>query len=109
MLLISTSCTRQARTSPKLVIVILSKNICIFEVHSVDKVKRRIYIDTSVFGEYFDEEFRDHTIPLFNRINNSEFIVLYSTVTQSELENVHVEIGTSNISLTSREFEVTTR
>ena len=50
-------------------------------------MKQRIYIDTSVFGGYFDEEFSEHTIPLFDRIRNGEFILLYSTVTQSELEN----------------------
>ncbi len=51
------------------------------------KMKQRIYIDTSVFGGYFDEEFKEHTIPLFNRIKKGEFIILYSTVTQDELEN----------------------
>ncbi len=49
--------------------------------------KQRIYIDTSVFGGYFDSEFDTFTKPLFERINNGEFIVLYSTVTQEELEN----------------------
>lgn len=50
-------------------------------------MKHRIYLDTSVFGGYFDEEFSEHTIPIFNRIRNSEFILLFSTVTQDELEN----------------------
>jgi predicted nucleic acid-binding protein len=50
-------------------------------------VKQRIYIDTSVFGGHFDEEFIEHTVPLFNRIKAGEFIILYSTVTQDELEN----------------------
>lgn len=50
-------------------------------------MKQRIYIDTSVFGGYFDEEFSEHTIPLFERIRNNEFILLYSSVTQDELEN----------------------
>jgi len=49
-------------------------------------VKQRIYIDTSVFGGYFDEEFKEHTIPLFDRIRADEFLVLYSTVTQDEIE-----------------------
>jgi predicted nucleic acid-binding protein len=49
-------------------------------------VKQKIYIDTSVFGGYFDEEFSEHTIPLFERIENGEFILLYSNVTQDELE-----------------------
>jgi predicted nucleic acid-binding protein len=50
-------------------------------------VRPRIYIDTSVFGGYFDEEFKEHTIPLFDRIKNKEFTLLFSTVTQDELEN----------------------
>ncbi len=50
-------------------------------------MKQRIYIDTSVFGGHFDEEFKEHTIPLFDRIRKGEFIILYSTVTQEELEN----------------------
>lgn len=50
-------------------------------------MKQRIYIDTSVFGGFFDEEFSEHTIPLFDRIKNGDFILLYSTVTQDELEN----------------------
>jgi len=50
-------------------------------------VKQRIYIDTSVFGGLFDEEFKEYTITLFERIKDGEFIILYSTVTQDELEN----------------------
>lgn len=50
-------------------------------------MKQRIYIDTSVFGGYYDEEFADHTIPLFERIRNGEFILLFSELTQEELEN----------------------
>lgn len=55
-------------------------------------MKQRIYIDTSVFGGHFDDEFKEHTIPLFNRINEGEFIILYSTVTQDELENAPEKI-----------------
>jgi len=49
--------------------------------------KQRLYIDTSVFGGYYDEEFAEFTIPLFERLNNGEFKLLFSTVTQDELEN----------------------
>ncbi|MFO0320833.1 MAG: type II toxin-antitoxin system VapC family toxin [Bacteroidota bacterium] len=49
-------------------------------------MKQRIYIDTSVFGGYFDEEFAEHTAPLFERLKNNEFTLLFSTVTQEELE-----------------------
>jgi len=50
-------------------------------------VRQRIYIDTSVFGGYFDEEFSEHTIPLLDRLKKHEFTLLFSTVTQEELEN----------------------
>ena len=50
-------------------------------------MKQRLYLDTSVFGGYFDKEFSEQTIPLFNRIKNGEFILLYSAITQDELEN----------------------
>ncbi len=50
-------------------------------------MKQRIYIDTSVFGGYFDTEFSAHTIPFINRIKAGDFILLYSSVTQDELEN----------------------
>ena len=49
-------------------------------------MRHRIYIDTSVFGGYFDEEFTEHTVPLFDRLKNNEFTLLFSTVTQDELE-----------------------
>ena len=55
-------------------------------------MKQRIYIDTSVFGGYFDEEFMEHTIPLFDRIYLGDFVILYSTVTQEELENAPEKI-----------------
>jgi len=48
-------------------------------------MKQRIYLDTSVFGGHFDEEFADHTIPLFDRLRNGDFTLLFSTVTQDEL------------------------
>ena len=50
-------------------------------------MRQRIYIDTSVFGGHFDDEFKEHTIPLFERIKAGEFVILYSAVTQDELEN----------------------
>jgi predicted nucleic acid-binding protein len=48
-------------------------------------VKQRLYLDTSVFGGYFDEEFALHTIPLFTRLQRGDFILLFSTITQDEL------------------------
>lgn len=39
-----------------------------------------------MFGGYFDEEFREFTKPLFDRILNGEFTVLLSTMIDEELE-----------------------
>jgi len=50
-------------------------------------VKQRIYIDTSVFGGYYDYEFAEHTKPLFERLESNEFKLLFSSVTQDELNN----------------------
>lgn len=46
-----------------------------------------IYNDTSVYGGYFDIEFRDETALLFDRIGKSEFVVMYSDLVQGELQN----------------------
>lgn len=50
-------------------------------------MKQRFYIDTSVFGGHFDVEFAEFTVPLFERLKNGEFTLLFSTVTQEELAN----------------------
>jgi hypothetical protein len=47
----------------------------------------RIYIDTSVFGGYFEPEFELWTKVLFDKISNGKFIVLISRLTDIELEN----------------------
>ncbi len=50
------------------------------------EMKSRIYIDTSVFGGYFDKEFEEYTRPLFKRIMNNEISIIYSSVTENELQ-----------------------
>jgi predicted nucleic acid-binding protein len=57
-------------------------------------MKLRLYLDTSVFGGFFDDEFSEHTIPLFERISKGEFILIYSTITQEELENAPTQVKT---------------
>jgi predicted nucleic acid-binding protein len=49
-------------------------------------MKQRIYIDTSVIGGYYDEEFEIATKQLFERIVNKDFIVYFSEVNETELE-----------------------
>jgi predicted nucleic acid-binding protein len=48
-------------------------------------MKLRAYIDTSVVGGYFDEEFEEVTKLFFERIFNQEFLVFFSEVSEAEL------------------------
>ena len=47
----------------------------------------RIYLDTSVFGGYFEPEFELWTKILFDRIIKGEIKILFSQLTEIELEN----------------------
>lgn len=73
-------------------------------------LKPRIYIDTSVFGGHFDDEFSEHTIPLFDLIKSGEYVVLYSNVTQDELENAPEKVKdlVRSLRVESTEFLETT-
>lgn len=48
-------------------------------------MRQRIYIDTSVIGGYFDDEFEEATKRLFKRIENKDFDVYFSEVNETEL------------------------
>ena len=50
-------------------------------------MKQRIYIDTSVVGGYFDEEFKEATQLLFNRLNKNEITFVISGLLDLELLN----------------------
>jgi predicted nucleic acid-binding protein len=48
-------------------------------------MKQRIYIDTSVVGGFFDDEFSADTIPFFDRVRKGEITILVSELLQAEL------------------------
>jgi predicted nucleic acid-binding protein len=50
-------------------------------------MKQRIYIDTSVVGGFFDEEFKEATTKLFERLDNNEIIFVVSDLLDLELIN----------------------
>jgi hypothetical protein len=54
----------------------------------------RIYLDTSVFGGYFDPEFELWTKLLFDKIINGEIKMLYSQMTEVELERAPTHVKT---------------
>ena len=69
-------------------------------------MKQRPYLDTSVFGGYYDEEFAEFTIPLLERLQKGEFILLFSTITQEELALApdNVKKLVENIKVENTEF-----
>ena len=50
------------------------------------KKKIRIYVDTSVVGGCFDEEFRADSLRFFDYVRQGKIILLYSTILMAELE-----------------------
>jgi predicted nucleic acid-binding protein len=48
-------------------------------------MKQRFYLDTSVFGGVFDEEFTEFSLQLFERIKIGEITCIYSELVESEL------------------------
>lgn len=69
-------------------------------------MKHRLYIDTSVFGGHYDVEFAEFTVPLFERLNNGEFVLLFSTITQEELETAPQKVRdlVTSIKIENTEF-----
>jgi hypothetical protein len=46
---------------------------------------KRVYIDTSVVGGYFDEEFSEDTISFFESVRNGEITLIVSDFLEAEL------------------------
>jgi predicted nucleic acid-binding protein len=55
-------------------------------------MKQQIYIDTSIIGGYFDEEFKEATIRLFERLDNNEVIFVISDLLDLELINAPQQV-----------------
>ncbi len=53
---------------------------------------QRIYIDTSVVGGYFDEEFKEATKMLFQRLENREVKFVVSDLLDLELINAPIHV-----------------
>lgn len=66
----------------------------------------RIYLDTSVFGGYFEQEFEFWTKLLFNKIIKGEIKMLYSQMTEIELAGApqHIKDLTKKIADEHIEF-----
>ena len=68
-------------------------------------MKKRYYIDTSVFGGYFDQEFADTTKKLFSEIQKEDTVILYSEMTESELNEAPESVKNFVKGLPSKNIE----
>ncbi len=46
---------------------------------------KRVYLDTSVMGGQFDQEFALDTAPFFDAVSNGQFIIIISDLLKAEL------------------------
>lgn len=53
---------------------------------------KSVYLDTSVFGGYFDEEFSDNTVPFFKRIIDERIQMFVSRLLIAELAGAPDEV-----------------
>jgi predicted nucleic acid-binding protein len=66
----------------------------------------RIYVDTSVFGGFFDTEFDKETKVLFDKILKGEFKLVISDLTQNELIKAPENVRNLIIDLNINDVEV---
>ncbi len=52
----------------------------------------KYYLDTSIFGGYFDSEFEEATKKLFEQIRNKNIKIIYSELTRNELMNAPKQV-----------------
>jgi predicted nucleic acid-binding protein len=68
-------------------------------------MKQRIYIDTSVVGGYFDEEFKEATIKFFERLDNNEIIFVVSDLLDLELINAPQQVREHLLKYSADKFQ----
>ncbi len=68
-------------------------------------MKQRIYIDTSVVGAYFDEEFSEVTQDLFKRLENNEIVFVISDLLDLELTGAPQNVRELLYKFTPDKFE----
>ncbi|MFZ4800322.1 MAG: PIN domain protein [Bacteroidia bacterium] len=68
-------------------------------------MKQRIYIDTSVVGGYFDEEFKEATSKLFERLDKYEIIFVVSDLLDVELINAPLQVREHLLKYSADKFQ----
>ena len=68
-------------------------------------MKKRIYIDTSVVGGYFDKEFQEETMRLYNWFEDNDVVFVISDLLDLELLNAPEKVKNSLNMFDSNKFE----
>jgi len=68
-------------------------------------MKQRVYIDTSVVGGFFDEEFKEVTMKLFERLERNEIIFVVSDLLDLELVNAPLLVRKHLLKYSSDKFQ----
>ena len=68
-------------------------------------MKQKIYKDISIVGGYFDEEFKEATIKLFERLDNNEIIFVVSDLLDLELLNAPQRVREHLLGYTPEKFQ----
>jgi hypothetical protein len=68
----------------------------------------RFYVDTSVWGGYYDKEFSDWTVPFLKQANQGTFSIVLSDVTLRELQNAPEKVQNLPTTIDPRFIVLTT-
>jgi hypothetical protein len=66
----------------------------------------RIYLDTSVFGGFFEPEFEIWSKILFDKIKSGDYIVIFSKLTEIELERAPQHVQSLALSIPTSQIEL---
>ena len=68
-------------------------------------MRQRIYIDTSVVGGFFDEEFKEETAKLFERLEKNEILFVVSDLLDLELINAPLQVREHLLQYSADKFQ----
>jgi hypothetical protein len=66
---------------------------------------QRVYIDTSVIGGYFDEEFEFYTKLFFEKVEQGKFKIILSDILTTELQGAPYKVVTFFKSISKKQIE----
>ena len=66
----------------------------------------RLYLDTSVYGGYFEPEFEKWTRLMFERIRMNRDVILFSSVVTTELEGAPAHVQELLVSIPTRQLQL---